>query len=337
MHAAMSDFLKGATAILCSFLGNILPSLSDRWWDEHVLRKLTIQQQRFVKENNINSLSKLDFLALLRVLDSNWYPISERKFIPSNARNYIKEMYAVRNRVAHPTTEEPKNDEVYRDLDTLQRFAIIIEADGEFIERVKNAKEKVFLRPVDFELPPRQRRPRRRIIRSTPTDDNKSPETSRSGTTTRRPRDPELEAALKASVCQLLKDELQDKFIDRSGSQFVFKPSGKRFLVKYSSYSRDHDRWFWGVSSNYWTDWGAKDHLVLILENEVGQGYSYLLLNPQQSKELLKNCSESNGEKKINMRMYETYREVRLQELQELIIKNMINPLPYVSSSLSGR
>jgi hypothetical protein len=84
-------------------------------------------------------------------------------------------------------------------------------------------------------------------------------------------------------------------------------------------------------------EWGAKDHLVLILENEEGPGYSYLLLDPSLSKELLKRCGESNGDKKLNMRMYMNYKEVRFQEWQELSIKGRIKPILLGSSSLSDR
>ena len=94
------------------------------------------------------------------------------------------------------------------------------------------------------------------------------------------------------------------------------------------------------MSQRYWGDWSGKDHLVLILENEEqrGQGYSFLLLDPSSSKELLKRCGKSNGEKKINMRVYTTSKgEVRLQEWQELPIVDKIKPVLFRSSPVSGR
>jgi hypothetical protein len=345
MYALMSSFLKDATGNLCSFLRKVLPSLSEHWWNENIFRNLTSQQQRFVKDRRTSSLSGLDLAALLRVLDKNWYQISERKRIPSDARLYVREMNAIRNRWAHANTEEPQKDDVYRDLDTLQRFARIIEADGKFIERITLAKEKVLLKafvPQVLEFSPEERRPTRKIIQSTEhaTERAKVTPTPRSLGTTRRQRDPELEASLKASVCQLIKNELKESFVPRSDSQFVFSPSGRRYLCKYSSCRRDQFRWFWGVSQRYWGDWSGKDHLVLILENEEqrGRGYSFLLLDPSSSKELLKRCGESNGEKKINMRVYMTSKgEVRLQEWQELPIEDKIKPVLFRSSPVSGR
>jgi hypothetical protein len=328
MHAAMSGFLKDATGILCSFLKGLLPSFSEHWWDKNVLRNLTFQQQQIVRDKKINSLSRLDLSSLLRILDKNWYQIAQRKCISSDARLYIKEMNAVRNRWAHAGAEETPTDDVYRDLDTLLRFASAIEAGREFTDRVKIAKEKVLLKPLAPDLPAPEPRLARKIISRT-TKPTKPTVTPPGINTKRRQRDPKLEAALKDSLCQLLKNQLNESFVSKGDSQFVFSPSGRRYLCKYSSFKRDQSRWFWGVSEKYWGNWGDKDHLALILENEADQGYSYLLLDSLLSKKLLNKCSESNREKKINMRIYMTHREeIRLQEWQELSIKDRIKPLP---------
>ena len=53
-----------------------------------------------------------------------------------------------------------------------------------------------------------------------------------------------------------------------------------------------------------------RNHLILILENEAGKGYSYLLLDPQISRQLLKKCSESKGEKKINPNESKKFKEL---------------------------
>lgn len=63
------------------------------------------------------------------------------------------------------------------------------------------------------------------------------------------------------------------------------------------------------------------------MENKDGQGFSYLLLDSQESLQLFKRCSESNGEKKINMRSYRGGGGVRIQEWQEFDIRTRIKPL----------
>jgi len=57
-----------------------------------VLDKLSFQQKRRVEQKGIVSLSSLDLAALLRVLDQNWYKISMKMNLSSEARHFVKEM-----------------------------------------------------------------------------------------------------------------------------------------------------------------------------------------------------------------------------------------------------
>jgi hypothetical protein len=49
----------------------------------------------------------------------------------------VKEMPSLRDRWAHASVDEFSNDDVYRDLDTIQRFAMIIDARDTLIEEQK--------------------------------------------------------------------------------------------------------------------------------------------------------------------------------------------------------
>lgn len=102
--------------------------------------KLSLQQQRRVEEQKISSLSSLDLAALLRILDQNWYEISQKKSPSYEARHFLKEMQTVRNRWAHAGNEGFAIDDTYQDLDTLQRFSRTIEADEFFIQEIQFAK-----------------------------------------------------------------------------------------------------------------------------------------------------------------------------------------------------
>ena len=73
----MIELLKRATTDLAGFLGEQLPKLSADWWRVHVVDRLSFQQQRTTAERGITSLKQLDLAALLRVLDQNWYELSE--------------------------------------------------------------------------------------------------------------------------------------------------------------------------------------------------------------------------------------------------------------------
>jgi hypothetical protein len=68
----MQELLRIATSELARFLSKYLPTLSADWWKKNVVDRLTFQQQRFVSDHDHDSLEKLDFSALLRVLDQNW-------------------------------------------------------------------------------------------------------------------------------------------------------------------------------------------------------------------------------------------------------------------------
>lgn len=140
MENNLNSLLQKVTKSLAAYLDEVLPSLFNDWWNDAVLNILSFQQRRRVKERGISSLNSLDLAALLRVLDQNWYQISTKLDLTSEARHFVKEMQTVRNRWAHAGSEGFPLDDVYRDLDTLQRFAVVIEADEGLLTEVRETK-----------------------------------------------------------------------------------------------------------------------------------------------------------------------------------------------------
>lgn len=140
----MHDELRMAASDLAKFLQANLPNLSEKWWEDNVVDRLTFHQQRIVEEKRISSLRELDLAALLRVLDQNWYDISNSLAFPREARNWVKELQTVRNKWAHMSAEGTPASEVYRDADTLERLLGLISADRSSIEAVRIAKETAF-------------------------------------------------------------------------------------------------------------------------------------------------------------------------------------------------
>ena len=118
----MEELIRIATADLTRFLDTHLPDLSDAWWQKHVVDRLNFQQQRMVQERGYSRLAQLDFAALLRVLDQNWYELSGRLSLPREGRNWVKELQTVRNKWAHLSTEAVPPSETYRDADTFGRL-----------------------------------------------------------------------------------------------------------------------------------------------------------------------------------------------------------------------
>ena len=114
---------------LAAFLAEVLPSLSDRWWQTHVLDELSFQQRNLADTAGHTRLNQLDLAALLRIADRNWSEIAQVASLPYAARNWLKEAQTIRNRWAHAPVAGIPNDERYRDLDTIERLMQAFGAD----------------------------------------------------------------------------------------------------------------------------------------------------------------------------------------------------------------
>ncbi len=141
------ELLYIVTKHLTIWLENVLSSLDEDWWGSLVIPALSYQQKQRVDRLEIRQLEKLDLSALLRVVDKNWYPISNVKRFTIGDRNYVKEMQTIRNRWAHSDMHGFKVDDIYRDIDTLERFALLINIPkqetisiGEFKDSVLSMK-----------------------------------------------------------------------------------------------------------------------------------------------------------------------------------------------------
>jgi superfamily II DNA or RNA helicase len=140
IYGAVARHLNEVTRQLAVFLEKVLPTILDDWWNKAVINGLSFQQKRRIEQSHITTLSGLDLAGLLRVLDQNWYQIATSLSMTTEARHFVKEMQTVRNRWAHATTESLIVDDIYRDLDTLQRFAVVIGGDDKLIQELRATK-----------------------------------------------------------------------------------------------------------------------------------------------------------------------------------------------------
>ena len=106
----------------CAFLSEQLPKLSSNWWDKYVVSSLSYKQQEQIKQSQTKHLAGLDLAALLRVLDQNWFELSNHLSWPKEGRHWLKEAQTIRNRWAHATNEKMTPRDSYRDADTLDRL-----------------------------------------------------------------------------------------------------------------------------------------------------------------------------------------------------------------------
>ena len=147
IHGIVAKHISDVSGQLVLFLERILPSIFDDWWSKAVVNTLSMQQKKRLEQNNINTLGGLDLAGLLRVLDQNWFQISNSLNLTPDVRHFVKEMSTVRNRWAHADSFGVIVEDVYRDLDTLQRFAVVIGADDAVIQDLKATKSALLAAP----------------------------------------------------------------------------------------------------------------------------------------------------------------------------------------------
>ena len=136
----MNDLIRIGTTELARFLAAQLPKLSQDWWKKHVEDRLSFQQQRMVRERGLSTLDQLDFAALLRVLDQNWYELSQALNLPREGRNWVKELQTVRNKWAHLSAQTVAASEIYRDTDTLSRVLVMLGVEAASLELIESTK-----------------------------------------------------------------------------------------------------------------------------------------------------------------------------------------------------
>ena len=151
----MNNLLEQATVALCEALEELLPSLSDTWWETCVESKLSFQQRQRVRQRSISRLDQLDLAALLRLVDQNWYELADLHNWPYDGRNFVKEMQTVRNRWAHAEVTAPPREDIYRDLDTLHRFLTLVCPEAKLAEGVADEKSQLLAeQPEQLRQPP---------------------------------------------------------------------------------------------------------------------------------------------------------------------------------------
>lgn len=137
----MNELLHKSGAVIAEWLEKRLPAYSTSWWKDQVVNRLTFQQQRLIEEKRIQSLSGLDFAAVLRVLDQNWFELSGSESLPREARNWVKELQSVRNRWAHAPTGGFNPTDSFRDADTLERLLQVFITNSNLLNEIERFKQ----------------------------------------------------------------------------------------------------------------------------------------------------------------------------------------------------
>ena len=150
METAVLNIL---TNQLTHVLKDSLPKISTTWWKSLVIEKLTFQQ-RLYRQYNPDSLEQLDLAALLRVVDQNWYELTQKLNLNKEARNWLKEAQTnIRNRWAHAPADGLPDEVYYRDLDTIERLLQTFDANAETLDKISAEKQNLLLKIATTKAP----------------------------------------------------------------------------------------------------------------------------------------------------------------------------------------
>jgi hypothetical protein len=102
-----------------------------------------------------------------------------------------------------------------------------------------------------------------------------------------------------------------------------------RVLTLYSNKYKDDDKWFYGITQNYWLNLNDNTYLLLIMRDN--HNCSYCLLDPEDSKKLILKINPSkDNSKKINVRGPSTGK-MHIQEWPDFPFEEKIEDIGNVS------
>ena len=82
----INALLHEISGSLEKWLGDILPRVTDSWWEDCVLTSLSYSQREIAQKKNFSRLSDFDLAALLRIANKSWYDMRTVSYLPNNER-----------------------------------------------------------------------------------------------------------------------------------------------------------------------------------------------------------------------------------------------------------
>ena len=139
----MSEYLHVATKELCAWLNNMLPRVSEDWWQVCVIDNLSYVQSQYAQEKGFSKLEDLDLAALLRVTDKSWYNMRSFAYLPTRDRQCVRDMMKVRNNWAHISGAIEDKDIVLRDLCTILAFFENVIVTNKYTQSIHEFRNEV--------------------------------------------------------------------------------------------------------------------------------------------------------------------------------------------------
>lgn len=134
----INEYLHNATIELSKWLNKMLPKITNEWWEDCVIGKLSFNQHQLAIEKNIKKLDEFDLAALLRIADKNWYAMRDFAYLPTQERECIREMMTIRNTWAHCAGELPDKNHILQNLETIKNLFMQLVSGNEIIADIEN-------------------------------------------------------------------------------------------------------------------------------------------------------------------------------------------------------
>jgi len=145
----INEALHESTIVLADWLSKILCKVSENWWQDCVLDKLSYNQYQTTLEKNITKIEQLDLAVLLRIADRNWYAMCNIIHLSFGEREVIREMMTVRNNWAHCPGSFSTIEPVLHDISIIINFLEQRSCDRSYINDLYKLKAEI---ENDFEL-----------------------------------------------------------------------------------------------------------------------------------------------------------------------------------------
>ena len=123
---------------------------NDHWWTKGIIANLSDEQQRRTDLSSPDAINNLDLSALLRVLSRNRHILLGRGLLQAVDRTTIDNMFEVRNRWAHLSSQIPPTEVILGDFNTISSFLTIIEV-GNPSSRELRKEVKIFANQLQIE------------------------------------------------------------------------------------------------------------------------------------------------------------------------------------------
>ena len=139
----INGYLYSATKELCDWLNEMLPRVSDTWWQDCVISNLSYAQRNLAQEKNYSTLEQFDLAALLRITDKSWYDMRSFAYLPTKDRECVRGMLKVRNNWAHFSGNVFDKDLVIKDITTILNFFESVIITNKYTDDITSFRQAV--------------------------------------------------------------------------------------------------------------------------------------------------------------------------------------------------